>query len=264
MKILDMTMKCERLIKSFTFVILLLFPSSNICTQTPEMQFQDANNLFQSKKYEQATEVYESLIQSGNQSGELHLNLGNTYFRLNNLGKAILNYERALILNPNLEDAQYNLKIANQNQANELETLQPFFLEKWWENARQTLSEGTWSFSGFTNALVRNRRFCDLVLANERTQRKKGFVAGIILIILSMLPFSLASSRAKFEQSTGKVILLEKSIALKSGPDEASTDIIQIYEGLKMNLLDRIGEWHKVKLYNGEQGWLPEGSFEEI
>lgn len=265
MKYLDFMIKCERIPKSFPFLFsLLFFISVSGNSQTPETQFQNANNLFQSKKYEQAAEIYENLIQAGNQSAELHLNLGNSYFRTNNLGRAILHYERALIINPDLEDARYNLKIANQKQRNELETIQPFFLKKQWETLRQCCSEGTWSFFGLMMLWLGIGGLAVWFLANERTQRKKGFIIGIVLIILSILPFSLASSRAKFEHSSGKAILLEKSIALKSGPDEASTDIIQIYEGLKMDLLDKIGEWHKVKLSNGEQGWLHEGSFEEI
>jgi uncharacterized protein YgiM (DUF1202 family) len=61
-----------------------------------------------------------------------------------------------------------------------------------------------------------------------------------------------------------KAILISEYIYLKSGPDDASTDILKIHEGLKVNLLDKIGEWHKVKLSNGEEGWLPEGVLEEI
>ena len=74
----------------------------------------------------------------------------------------------------------------------------------------------------------------------------------------------MARSQASFEQHSRLAIVLENTIEVKNGPDAQSTAVIEIHEGLKVELLDQIGEWYKVKLSNGDQGWLPMNSLEEI
>lgn len=233
-------------------------------SQNSQTQFQEANNLYQSKRFGKAIDIYEAILAQGERSAELCFNLGNAYFRSGSLGKAILNFERALIQNPNMEDARYNLEVANKNQKDELETLEPFFLKQWWQKTRSLFSEAVWTTLGLLFLWSGIGGLIMWLFGTERTQKKKGFFAGLVLVLLSILPFSLASSRAQFDAHTNRAILISSSISLKSGPDQASTEIITIHEGLKLELLDKIGEWHKVKLSNGEQGWLPEGVFEEI
>ncbi|MCR9290250.1 MAG: tetratricopeptide repeat protein [Bacteroidetes bacterium] len=245
--------------------LCLFFACANISiAQTSFTQFQEANNFYQSKQYSKAIEVYEGILTQGEYSAELYYNAGNAYFRNGNLGKAIVNFERALLEDPGNEDIQYNLKIANENRIDEIDILQPFFLKQWWISLREMGSEGFWSGLGLLFLWLGVGGIVLWLIGQERTQKKKGFFVGIILLILSILPFSLASSRSKFEDNSEKAILISESIYLKSGPDDASTDILKIHEGLKVNLLDKIGEWHKVKLSNGEEGWLPEGVLEEI
>ena len=194
----------------------------------------------------------------------MYYNLGNSYYREGQKAKAILYYERALKIDPNDEDTQHNLKVARRSLLDNLEVLPSFFLSRWWNGLRQAMGSGAWSIFGILLVWLGIGGIILWIWGDSRKKKKLGFVLGLCLIALSLLPFSLANSRNAYEQNTGYAIVMEEAIDLRSAPDSESANILQIHEGLKVALLDRIGEWYKVKLENGEQGWLPQEAVEEI
>jgi tetratricopeptide (TPR) repeat protein len=244
-------------------LFLLLFSFSNLFAN-PQTLFEAANKAFQEGNYGQAIEHYEAILQSGNYSDELYYNLGNAYFKNANLGKSILNYERALLLSPRDEDVQFNLEIAQAKTQDDLEQIRPFFLTEWWRNVHQLFSSGLWGALTLLSLWAAIGGFILWLLGSTRERKKQGFIGGILLLLLSVLLFFVSNSQAKFEKNSQFAIVLAPSIELKNGPDKESTAVLEIHEGLKIQLLDQIGDWQKVKLSNGDQGWLPEGSFEEI
>jgi len=245
-----------------TYCLLLFF--SILSATTPQDLFIQANEAYTKGQYQQAIETYEAVLATGNSSGELYYNLGNAYFKTRQKGKAILNFERALLANPSDADAAYNLEIVNQQVADNLDQVDTFFLKKWWQNFHQTATSGFWSFLTLSLLWLGIGGLILWLLGKERAKKKQGFIGGIALLLLSFLFFTAARSQADFEQNSHLAILLESVIDLRNGPDEKSTSLLKIHEGLKVELLDQIDTWYKVKLSNGEQGWLPKSSVEEI
>ena len=251
--------------RRITFTAYFIFFLLSIINATsPQDLFVQANEAYTKGQYQQAIETYEEVLATGNFSNEIYYNLGNAYFKTKQKGKAVLNFERALLANASDEDAAYNLAIVNQQLADNLEQVDAFFLKKWWQNFHQITSSGVWSFFTLAFLWLGIGGLILWLLSKERTKKKQGFIGGIAILLLSLLFFLAARSQADFEQNSKMAILLEPVLELKNGPDEQSTDILQIHEGLKLELLDEIDTWYKVKLSNGEQGWLPKGSVEEI
>ena len=246
-------------------ILMLFFCQMSLFAQS-EMadQFSQANELYKQKKYTEAVNLYEGILQAEMHSAELHFNLGNSYYQNKQLGKAILHYEKALFLDPGDEDIQYNLVLAQEQRIDEIEVLPPFFLANWWQNMRQAASSTIWGIIGLLLLFAGAGGFVFYLIGNSRKHKKLGFIGGIVAMLICILPFSLAYSRAKIEMKSGTAIILQKQIDLKSGPDEASTTLNQLHEGTKVILLDDIGEWHQVRLVNGEIGWLTNTSFEGI
>ena len=242
----------------------LLFFFSTLSATTPQDLFIQANEAYTQGQYQQAIETYEAVLATGSVSSELYYNLGNAYFKTKQKGKAILNFERALLANPSDEDAAYNLEIINQQLADNLDRVDTFFLKKWWQNFYRTATSGFWSFLTLSFLWLGVGGLMLWLLGKERAKKKQGFIGGIVLLLLSLLFFLAASSQASFEQNSHLAILIEPVLDLKNGPDEKSTSLLKIHEGLKVELLDQIDTWYKVKLSNGEQGWLPKESVEEI
>lgn len=230
----------------------------------PATSFAEANDLYQQKKYAAAAKIYEDVLKNDWQSVDLHYNLANAYYKNKELGKAILHYERALLLAPGNEDVQYNLAIAENERRDEIEVLPPFFLAAWWQNMRSAASSTTWGVIGILLFWIGIGGFLFLLLGKSRKHKKMGFIGGVVALLLSILPLSLAYSRAMMEKNSGTAVVLAEEINLKSGPDESSTTLNKLHEGTKVALVDVIGAWHQVKLPNGEIGWLEKSGLEEI
>lgn len=249
----------------FTFLALCCFLQISLFAQEEVANtFAQANELYKQKKYEEAVKLYEDLVVADWESTELYYNLGNAYYKKKELGKAILNYERALLLDAGNEDVLYNLALAEGEREDEIEVLPPFFLAAWWQNMRHAATSTTWGIIGLLLLWAGIAGLVILLLGKNRKQKKLGFIAGMVLLLLSMLPLSLSYSRAQIEENSGTGIVLAKKINLKSGPDDASTTLNKLHEGTKVKLLDQVGEWHQIRLQNGEIGWLAVSGFEEI
>lgn len=251
-------------IKVILFTIFSLIQMSIFAQSEAENSFAQANDLYKQKKYAEATKIYENILETDLESVELHYNLANAYFKNQQLGKAILHYERALMIQPSNEDVAYNLALAEANRVDEIEELPPFFLAAWWQNMRQAASSTTWGILGLLLLWISAAGFIFWLMGKSRVHKKQGFLIGLVALLLSFLPFSLAYSRAKIEQNSGSAVILAKKIELKSGPDAASTTLNTLHEGTKVQLQDAVGEWHQVKLPNGEVGWLEMVKIEEI
>lgn len=245
---------------------LLVFCVCSLTTllANPQAQFEAANAAYQKGDFLSAIDNYEQVLETGSFSEEVYYNLGNAYFKTDQLGKAILNYERAALNAPNDEDIQFNLAIANAKKVDDIGTIGKFFVTEWWQGLHKMFGSGIWGGLTILSLWAGIAGFVLWLLGESRDRKKQGFIGGIVLTLLSILLYFVASSQANFENNSGQAIVLANKVALKNGPDKISTEVMEIHEGLKVELLDQIGDWYKVKLSNGDQGWLPLGSLEEI
>lgn len=232
---------------------------------TPEENFQKGNEAFQAENYEGAIQFYENILSSNQHSLEVYFNLGNAYFENENLGKAILNYERALKLSNKNEALIENLKIARANISDEIEPLSPFFVVEFFRNIRDTFSTFGWgvlSLFGLwlgLGILI----FKNLGLRNPIKER---FRKSLTVLGLGVAAFCLAFGFAKnyHDKNNKEAIILAKKTALKEAADNSSADFISLHEGTKVELVDKIGDWLKVRLADGDEGWLNKKDLEVI
>lgn len=217
-----------------------------------------ANEAYKDKQFSEALKLYEGFIEEGLASAALFYNMGNVYYRQDKIGLAILYYEKALKLSPRDAAVRANLALAQSRQVDQIQALPAFFLDRWQQGLQSIFSSNTWSVLGLLLLWAGVGGLIFWLLASVRTQRKRGFIIGSTLLILSIIPFYLSAGRSSFEQNPGTAILLESEYGLRTAPEEESTVILPLHEGVKLLIVDRIGEWMKVQLEDGEQGWLPE------
>lgn len=223
-----------------------------------------ANEAYRSNDFAQAIENYEDILDQGLESKAVYYNLGNAYYRQGKLGKAILNFERARLLAPKDEDIKHNLKVARQQLQDDIKELPPFFLARWWHSGRMGLSASGWGMVALVLFWLGVGGLIVWILAPSRRQKKMGFVSGIVLLILFVLPLSLAISRYTFEKNTQIAIITTPEVSLRAGAAAESTELMELHEGTKVYLLDQIDEWYKVMLINRDEGWLLGEEIEEI
>ncbi|WP_170110656.1 tetratricopeptide repeat protein [Flavilitoribacter nigricans] len=248
---------------SLLLIFLFLFTGMTARAQ-PDQLMEEGNAAYANKNYERAIEAYEKILADGFISDALHYNLANAYFRTQQLGKAILHYEKAQQLAPGDQDIKHNLEVAYGQQVDEMEPLPAFFLSQWWRGLRSRLSTNGWTIFGLFLLWVSAAGFLLWLMGKERKRRKQGFLVGIIALALCVLPFALAISRKSYDLHSKEAILLAPEAQLHFAPDTDSQVVLTIHEGLKLDLQDRISDWYKVRLPNGEIGWLPVEVVSEI
>ncbi len=249
--------------KLFFVVIILIVNGYNFSFQFQD-KLEQANKLYQNEEYQKALEVYQEVFRSGYESAELYYNIGNCYYRKGEIGNAILFYEKALKLNPDDEDINYNLSIAKAHTVDKINEVPKMFLVEWWENLLSWFTLNQWSIITAIGYLITIIGFALYFLANTFSARKLGFYLGVAFLSFSILLGITLASKYNYENSVEYGILLEKSITAKQSPDENSTDAFLIHEGVKFSIEDEFENWVKIRLADGKVGWLPSNTFGKI
>ncbi|NOZ60813.1 MAG: tetratricopeptide repeat protein [Calditrichaeota bacterium] len=223
--------------------------------------FEQGNKLYQQEQFQEAIKNYESILHNGYESWALYYNLGNAYFRLGKLGKAILNFERAYRLNPDNEDVLFNLNLAKMRAVDNI-PVPP--LAEWMQKVKYALSMSViiWLLLGFyflTAILIAIR-----ILLRQRLWQRLTKILLVPAVIILLLSGSLFYLRAHEETSVKYAILLvEKTDALGS-PEEDGTVLFSLHEGVKFKVESYNDGWARIRLANGSVGWVKKDVFEII
>ncbi|MBI4809973.1 MAG: tetratricopeptide repeat protein [Ignavibacteriales bacterium] len=237
-------------------VIILLFISSLAFAQEAALQFEQANQLYRSGEYQKAAQMLEQIIKNGYASPALYYNLGNVYFKQNNIPASILNYERAKRLSPNDDDINYNLQLANLRVIDKIEPIPRLFIINWWKSFIDLFSSGGWSWAAIIFLWI--TAICGALIFVLRgiTFQRLAFVGTITALIITVLSFIGMFQRYQSEQKEQWAVVFSQTVSVKSAPDVQSTDLFVLHEGVKVEFLDAVGEWRKIRLADGKVGWL--------
>lgn len=248
----------------FLLIITFLFFIANASwsQESVESSFTVANTAYEQKDYQKAIKTYETILATGTQSAGLFYNLGNSYYQRGEIGKAILNYEKSLLLDAS-QDTRYNLQLARSKQIDQISSVGST-PKQWWEKIVRTFSANTWTLLMVMFFWVTAASWILWLLGKERSQRKRGFILGMLGIPLILILGIMTSARNDLQRDSRRAILVEKEIDLRISPDPKGKILNTLHEGVELNLLEEINDWYHVRLINGDQGWLPENSFERI
>ena len=112
---------------SLLFTLLILSWLNGFADVPYNAWWQKANRFYQEKNYDSAAAYYTKLAKLNPENPEIFYNLGNTYYRLNKIGFAVLNYEKALKLKPDYRQAQDNLELTQSRISNRIQQSPPTF-----------------------------------------------------------------------------------------------------------------------------------------
>lgn len=244
--------------KKILFLIALAVAAVGLQAQfIPNQEFEKANFYYNEARYDTAVVIYEGIIDEGYVSAPLLYNIGNAYFKMKNYPMAILNYEKALKIEPNNEDIKQNLAIANALITDKIEPVPEFFLKKAWKNMGARLTANQWAtLSLILIGLVLTVLFIYLT-TRTRGIKKSMFFVGILLIIISLCSIIFASQRWRHMNEHNEAIVMIPTITVKSSPSSSGTDLFVLHEGTKVDVMDRADSWNKIKIADGSVGWLP-------
>lgn len=232
--------------------------------QEAETQFEQANELYRNGKFSKAAELYEQIVSNGYEHAVLYYNLGNTYFKKKNIPTAILYYERAKRLAPQDEDILYNLHLANLRVVDKIESLPQLFFAQWWNTLISLMSSDGWgtvSIIGLWCILAGGSMY---FISRSYGIKRIMFILSSLSILVVLFSFIAILQQYNRERTESHAIVFSPTISVKSSPDEQSTDLFVLHEGVKVEVLDTVGEWRKVRLVDGKVGWIVEAAIRII
>ena len=226
-----------------------------------QSEFDAANAAYAEGRYEEAATIYQALINE-QPDATLYYNLGNARFKQGELAQAILNYERALRLQPNHKDAQYNLAFA-QSKITDNIVEQDFFLSAWARAVRNSLKEQTWLIGSICLFILALAGLLLFLLGREPWLRKTAFHIAWLALLFSLIAGLNAASLHKRDTLRNEAIITQGVVNGKSSPDRSGTDLFTVHEGTKVTIRETLGEWANIRVGNYE-GWVRLQNLERI
>jgi hypothetical protein len=203
-------------------------------------------------------------LSSNGVAPELYYNLGNAYYKSNEIGRSILNYERALRLLPTFEDARYNLGIAQLKVIDNVSQNQSFFIGRWISGLIKSLNSNQWIYFSFILFLACLISAFIFIFGPTHRIRKISFYFGSIFIGISVLTLIFAGIRKDQMINHREAIVLSGVVSVKGSPDKSGTELFQLHEGTKVTIKSTLGTWTEIKLGNGNVGWVEQDNIERI
>lgn len=255
-------------IKNKYFLLILSFLLTAISVQSQSdsisLRVKQANKLYSNGQYSDAVKLYEQILHEEGVSAELYYNLANSYYKIDEIGLSILNYERALRFNPGFRDAAYNLEIAENKIVDNVNTSASFFVKRWINGLLNKLSSNQWAFVSLIFFVLAIITFFFFLFSNQRDRKKFSFYTSIILALLFMTAFVFSGVRKEQFVKHNSAIVLTGQVAVKSAPDASGTDLFQLHEGTKVHIKSTLGSWTEITLENSAVGWVEEKAIERI
>ena len=247
------------LVLCFAFAV-----NTNAKSQFPDSTFEHANKFYIEKNYDEAIKIYESLIRSGNNPAQVYFNLGNAYYKNGNNATAILNYERAKRLNPTDEDIDFNLRLANLGTIDKIEPAPQVFYVKWWNDFVNSASIEDHSRKGLLFIWIAFILACLYILINYSLIKRIAFFGTFILLFTGL--FTLYLSHKQFNELNERkaALIISSGVYIKSSPDEKSINLFMLHSGTRVEVIDELQAWKRIRIANGNEGWLPSNAIENI
>lgn len=226
--------------------------------------WEGGNAAYNEGRYSIASDIYESILSSGEHSAKLYYNLGNAYFKQEMLGKAILNYNRALRLAPSDEDIRHNLEYAEQATKDNIEQIPVFFLTAWSRTVRNIMGGNAWTIISLMMLSIALLSALAYQLAQRISLRKMGFYAMVVAAVLFIISSTFAYQQRQSVVNSQEAIVMSSAVSVKSSPDRAATDLFVIHEGTKLSLGEKINGWQEIRIADGRKGWVESSRIEII
>ncbi len=261
MKIEEAMKEQKKNLKTKSMLVLMLLMmtlSANAVTK------QDADAEYAKGNYVQAIKDYEELLKQGT-SVELYYNLGNAYYRTDNITRAVINYERALLLAPGDKDVRFNLQMARSKTIDKITPESEMFFITWYHSLVNLMSVDGWAMLAVLSMVAALLLLLVYLFIDNMLMRKVGFFGSIVFFAVFLFSNLFAfQQKRELENRRGAVVIVP-SVSVKKTPAQNSSDEFVIHEGTRVMITDdTMKEWKAIRLDDGKEGWVMTKQIEKI
>ena len=249
-------------------IILLLFIVISFARIHAQNTLENAQKAYQEKDYTTAINLYKKEIKvlegEGKVSADLYYNLGNAYFRANEIPEAILNYERAQLFNPGDRDIKHNIEYANTKIEDKILNADTFFLSIWFDDVQNLMSSSAWAKLSIVFFIFLIGSLVLFFFTKKLTYKKVGFYLGIVLFIFSVFSNIFAFSQKYKIEHRNTAIIMAGVVPIVSSPTSNSNEVFTLHAGTKVDIRKVDGEWMEIEIADGNVGWIQKSKLEII
>lgn len=241
--------------KNLIYIVLFLFGFA--ASAQNEALFNKATEAYNVGEYQNAINDYLQILENGEHSAELYYNLGNAYYKLNQIAPSIYYYEKALLLKPNDPEILNNLAYARNMTLDAIETLPETGLSKIYESVIGRLSFDQWAYSAVVFMILFVLLYIAFYFFTYSFRKRLAFIISMVALFFSATSLVFAFLQFnKFEADQPAIVFASES-SVKSEPNLRSQEAFTLHEGTKVNVVEELNEWKKIKIADGTTGWIP-------
>lgn len=253
-----------RSLATIIIVSLSMFFGQKSFAQNDMSMLTNAANAYSTQDYQMAIDLYEQILASGRDAFEIYYNLGNAYFKDNQIAPAILNYERAARIDPADPDLQYNLAIAQGQTVDKIEMIAiPEFVTGY-KSMVNKLTADQWGVFSLISFLLLLASMMGFLFLNKRLTKQILLSAGGLFLLLTLLFFYFGWQQQRWLNDKKEAIIFQPTITVTSTPDRVGEELFVLHEGTKVKIVERFQDWVRIQIGDGNTGWVPKGAAEEI
>ncbi|MBQ8051019.1 MAG: tetratricopeptide repeat protein [Bacteroidaceae bacterium] len=223
-----------------------------------------ADSAYAKEQFAQAAQLYQQIAREG-ESPAICYNLGNAYYRQDDIAHALLWYERAYLLNPGDADIRFNLDMARSKTIDRVTPQHEFFFVTWWKQLINAMSADAWARLSILLFVLCLLSLAVYIYASPIWLRKVGFTLAVVLLLLTILGNVCAfGQRYRLTHRTGAIVM-SSAATVKSTPSQSGSDLFVLHEGTYVSIRDNtLDDWTEISLADGKQGWIQSKQIEGI
>lgn len=246
------------------FVISLLFLCSFSFAIAQGMNsFEAANKAYNQGDYSLAISEYQKIIDAGEESFEVYFNLGNTFYKLNDVANSIYYYEKAALIDENHPSLQVNLTYARQMTIDAISQKSESGISKVFNEFILSVELSTWTYYSIVFMLLFVASYLVFLLWNSTKIKRLAFILSIFTLLMSLSSYGLANRHQSLDAKDRPAIIFSNTI-VKAEPNDRGAVLFELHLGTKVQIVDQMGDWAQVQLADGQEGWLLKDSLKPL
>ena len=241
-------------IKKYLF-LLLIFSYLAGTAQNTEL-FDEATSAYNDGKYDNAIESYLQILENGEHSAALYYNLGNCYYKTNQIAPSIYYYEKALLLSPGDKEINNNLTYARQMTIDAIEPLPESGLSKIYNNVIGLFTFDQWAYGAVGFVILFVLCYLGYYFLRLSSQKRIAFISSVTALIVAFVCLVFAFVEKNNYNANQPAIVFADECLVKSEPNNRSSEVFLLHEGTKVKVLDGLEDYKKIELADGKVGWV--------
>ncbi|OEK09539.1 ion channel protein [Flavivirga aquatica] len=221
-----------------------------------DILFKKANALYNQGKYAEAIEKYDNILETGKHSADLYFNLANAHYKLNNIAPSIYFYEKALHLAPNDSDIKNNIAFARNMTVDDIDVIPEVGFSKIIKSISNKMSFDAWAkvAVGFVFCFV--ILFLAYYFVYSTLNKRLAFIGSTLSLLLLFVALFFAFHKYNIDKKDNPAIIFAQESKVKSEPNIRSEESFRLHEGTKVQVIDDVNNWKKIKLSDEKTGWV--------